>query len=65
MSMLGYAVSPELAISALGRPFWKERLPNIYASGLTRREIDVLNIYWRKLSSRNISLSCLKRGVCF
>jgi hypothetical protein len=48
MSMLGYAVSPEVAISALGRPFWKERLPNIHASGLTGPEIDVLNIYWRK-----------------
>jgi hypothetical protein len=46
--MLGYTVSSELAISVLGRPFWTDRLPNLYTSGLTRSEIDPLVICWRE-----------------
>lgn len=48
MSILGYTMSPEHALSALGRQFWSERLPNIHASGLTGSEIEPLLIHFRK-----------------
>lgn len=47
MSLLGYSVPPELAFSTLGRPFWADRIPNIYASRLTRLEIEPLVACWR------------------
>jgi hypothetical protein len=64
MSML-YTVSPEVAFSALGQPFWKEGLPNIHASGLTKPEIDLLVIFWRKQAPSNTGLLRLTRSVRF
>jgi hypothetical protein len=47
MSALGYSVPPELAFSTLGRPFWAEQIPDIYASRLARLEIEPLVACWR------------------
>jgi hypothetical protein len=49
MLPLGYTVPPELAYSTLGRQFWVVRIPNIYASRLTRLEIEPLVAFWRTL----------------
>jgi hypothetical protein len=46
MSLLWYSVPPELAFSTLGRPFWADQIPNIYASRLARLEIEPL-VAWR------------------
>jgi hypothetical protein len=48
MSMLGYAVSSEAALSALRQPPWTEWPPDLDTSGLTKLEIDLLVIYWRE-----------------